>query len=169
MYFMKSVNKLDTTTTPYQLVPWYFVNLAKNGYISSPQNFIVGSGKYHTLYKETCKIWILDVSFWIIVPWSLKTVEIVTDWKQYKQYTHIIFLSTPSKQLLENIAWNRENCQNLAKIPKMWTVSTRVLHEKQNCKNGTTTVLCSPPGYWYVFWNVCCMWTTSLSYLLENG
>ena len=70
-----------------------------------------------------------------------------------------IFLSIPSKELLENIAWNHENCQNWAKIPKMWTVSTRVLHEKQNCKKGTTTGLCSPPGYWYVFWNICYTWT----------
>ena len=50
--------------------------LAKNG---TP----FGSDKYHTIYKETCKTWILHVSFWIIVPSSLTTVEIASDkyWK----------------------------------------------------------------------------------------
>ena len=58
----------------------------------------------------------MDISFWIIVPWSLKTVEILE--KIQKIYTEL-FLSTLSKELLENIALNVENCQNWAKILKI--------------------------------------------------
>ena len=68
-------------------------------------NFIVGSCKYHTFYKEICKTWILDIIFWIIVPWSLKTVEIVTNTGKNTKNIHTWkFFVNPSKELLENIA-----------------------------------------------------------------
>ena len=51
--------------------------------------------------------------------------------KLWKICTQGKFLSTPSKEFLKSIAWNLKNCRNWAKIPKIWPVSTRVLHGKK--------------------------------------
>ena len=99
MYFVKSAKKLDTTTPPYQLVHGYFVDFQpKMG--TPPHIFIVGAGKCHTFYKKICKTWILHITFWIIVPWSLKTVEIVTNTgKNYEKYAHKEIFVNPVERI----------------------------------------------------------------------
>ena len=133
------MKKRDTTTPPYQLVHGYFVNFQpKMG--TPPHDFIVGAGKYHTFYKKLCKTWILDISFWIIVPWSLKTVEIVTNTgKNYEKYAHKENFCQPRRKNCLKISLEIWKIAEIGqKFPKFDQLVPWYFMKK-NPKRGTTT------------------------------
>ena len=153
---------MDTTTPPYQLVHGYFVNFRpKMG--TPPYNFIVGAGKFHTFYKKICKTWILDISFWIIVPWSLKTVEIVTNTgKNYEKYAHKENFCQPRRKNCLKVSLEILKIAKIGqKFPKFdqlvhvylanWKITVQVrpvstvYFVEKKSKKGTTTRLCSLP------------------------
>ena len=107
-----------------------------------PHNFIVGAGKYHIFYKKICKIWILDVSFWIIVPWSLKAVAIVTNsGRNYEKYAHKENFCQPRRKNCLKISLEILKIVEIGqKFPKFDQL-VHVYFMKKNPKRGP------PPGY----------------------